>query len=220
MPWPGRLLHRLPDALGDDEATLLEPLGVAVHALDLAPIAMGGRAGVYGCGPLGLLLIQLLRLAGASTIVATDRLAHRVTAARRLGATDAFVVGAGDRSDVPVDVAFEVAGDDDALADAIAAVRPGGRVVLVGIPDGDRTSFPAGAARRKELTLLLARRMAPTDLPRAIALSREGRLQLASLVTHRFPIGEAAAAFEVLAARSGLKVVINPSLGVAPGARP
>ena len=61
MPWPSRLLHRLPDAIGDDEATLLEPLGVALHALDLGPVGVGGRVGVYGCGPLGLLLVQLLR---------------------------------------------------------------------------------------------------------------------------------------------------------------
>ena len=158
MPWPAHLLHRVPDGLGDDEAALLEPLGVALHALDLAPVGVGGRAGVFGCGPLGLLLIQLLRLAGASAIVATDRLAHRVAAARAVGATYGFVVGPGadDMSatgvrDEPVDVAFEAAGDDEAIADAVGVVRPGGRVVLVGIPEGDRSSFPAGIARRKEL---------------------------------------------------------------------
>src|SRR6478672_1880542 len=63
MAWPDRLLHPLPDAIGDDEAALLEPLGVALHALRLGPVARGGRAGVYGCGPLGLLLIQVLRQA-------------------------------------------------------------------------------------------------------------------------------------------------------------
>ena len=94
MPWPSHLLHRVPDSIGDDEAALLEPLAVALHALDLAPPAVGARAGVYGCGPLGLLLVQLLRLSGASVIVATDRLAHRVAAARTLGATHGFVVGA------------------------------------------------------------------------------------------------------------------------------
>ena len=100
-----------------------------------------------------------------------------------MGATHGFVVGgrADDparrrgRPRQPVDVAFEIAGDDDAIADAIAAVRPGGRVVLVGIPDGDRTTFPAAAARRKELSLQLSRRMVPDDLPRAIELADAGR---------------------------------------------
>ncbi len=221
MTWPERLLHPLPDALGGDEAALLEPLGVALHALDIASVAVGGRAGVYGCGPLGLLLVQLLRLAGASRVVATDRLAHRVAAARSMGASHGFVVdsssgaemsvGRGNARDEPVDVAFEVAGDDDALSDAIAAVRPGGKVVLVGIPTGDRTTFPASAARRKELSLLLSRRMAPTDLPRAIALARSDRIRLAPLITHRYPLAQVPEAFATLAARRGLKVIVNPS---------
>ena len=218
MAWPDRLCHRLPDALPDDEAALLEPVGVALHALALAGVPLGGRAGVYGCGPLGLVLVQLLRLAGAGQIVATDRLAHRVAAAAELGADEAVLVGGGDRAEIlasqPVDVAFEVAGDDDALEDALTTVRPGGRVVLVGIPPGDRTRFTAGLARRKELTLMLARRMAPADLPRAIELAQAGRLSLGPLITERFPLARASEAFAALATRRGLKVIVNPS---APG---
>jgi L-iditol 2-dehydrogenase len=224
MAWPGHLLHRVPDSVGDDEAALLEPLGVALHALDLAPIAVGARAGVYGCGPLGLLLVQLLHLGGASVIVATDRLTHRVAAAREMGATHGFTVGGGltdtaqgdDPREVPVDVAFEVAGDDDAIADAIAAVRPGGRIVVVGIPDDDRTSFPAAAARRKELSFHLSRRMAETDLPRAIGLAATGRVDLSALITHRYPLGEVPDAFAMLASRRGLKVIVKPAATDAP----
>jgi len=219
MAWPGHLLHRVPDSVGDDEAALLEPLGIALHALDLIPIAVGARAGVYGCGPLGLLLVQLLRLSGASIIVATDRLTHRVAAARDMGATHGFVVGGGstdpaqggDPREVPVDVAFEVAGDDDAIADAIVAVRPGGRIVLVGIPDNDRTSFPAASARRKELSFHVSRRMADTDLPRAIGLAAAGRVDLASVITHRYPLDEVPEAFAMLASRRGLKVIVKPA---------
>jgi L-iditol 2-dehydrogenase len=220
MSWPSHLLHRVPDSIGDDDAALLEPLGVALHALDLAPIGVGAQVGVYGCGPLGLLLIQLLRLSGATVIVATDRVAHRVTAARTFGATHGFVVGASpdervtvdaDVRDVPVDVAFEVAGDDAAIAHAIAAVRPGGRVVLVGIPEDDRSSFPAAAARRKELSIQVCRRMAETDLPRAIELAEAGRVDLSALVSHRYPLGEAAEAFAMLASRRGVKVIVNPA---------
>lgn len=218
LPWPERLLHPLPEAIADDEAALLEPLGVALHAADLAHVPAGGRAGVYGCGPLGLLLVQVLRIAGASSVVATDRLAHRVEAARALGASPALQVDepasvAGRRTarDTEVDVAFEVAGTDEALDDAIAAVRPGGRVVLVGIPTGDRTAFPAGPARRKGLSLLLCRRMVATDLARAIELAASGRVQLAPLISARFPLARAPEAFAMLAARSGLKVIVEPS---------
>lgn len=228
MAWPERLLHPLPDGIGDDEAALLEPLGVALHALDLGGVAEGARVGVYGCGPLGLLLVGLLRHVGASVVVATDRLAHRVAAARAVGATHGFEVGESTAVEMavgrrraraePVDVAFEVAGHDDALSDAIAAIRPRGRVVVVGIPDDDRTAFPAGMARRKELSLQLCRRMVPTDLPRAIALVGAGRIDLSSLITHRYALAEAAEAFATLASRRGLKVIVKPNPRVAAGA--
>jgi L-iditol 2-dehydrogenase len=212
MAWPARLLHPLPDAIGDEEAALLEPLGVALHALDLARLPGGGSAGVFGCGPIGLLLVQLLRRAGASTIVATDRLVHRVAAAAAMGST--YAVEAESEADPgrlpPLDVAFEVAGDDSALADAIRTVRPGGRIVLVGIPPRDRATFPAAAARRKELSLLLCRRMHPSDLSRAIGLAAEGSVALAPLITDRFPLTAAPAAFAALAARRGLKLIVQP----------
>ena len=220
MAWPERLLTPIPDSIGDDEAAVLEPLGVALHALDLASVAPGARVGVYGCGPIGLLLVQLARLAGASAVVATDRLGHRVAAARALGATDAFAVDADAGSSVSaarllareqaVDVAFEVSGSDEALADAIAAVRPGGRVVIIGIPAGDRTAFEAAAARRKELALLLCRRMVASDLPHAVEVVSAGGLELSTLISHRYPIVRAPEAFATLAQRRGLKVIVNP----------
>ncbi len=222
MAWPERLLSPLPDSIGDDEAPLLEPLGVALHALDLGPISAGGRAGVYGAGPIGLLLVQLLRSRGLAAIVATDRLSHRVAAAEAMGATDALLVDGETGSDftparamareLPVDVAFEVSGTDAALSDAIAAVRPGGRVVLVGIPSGDRTSFEAASARRKELSLLECRRMMASDLPRAVEIVAAGSVDLGALVTDRFPLARAPEAFAALAERRGLKVVVKPNV--------
>ena len=157
---------------------LLEPLGVAIHALDLGKARGGMSAGVFGCGPIGLLLVQALRAIGCRPIVATDPLPHRRAAATASGAD---VVAEPGAADLPVvDVAFEVAGEDAAIADAVDHVRPGGRVVLAGIPDLDRVVVPAAAARRKGLSMLFVRRMAPTDLARALrmaewASSRFGR---------------------------------------------
>ncbi|HEV8462661.1 MAG TPA: alcohol dehydrogenase catalytic domain-containing protein [Gaiellaceae bacterium] len=208
LAWPERLAHAVPDAVGDAEGALLEPLGVALHALDLGKVGEGTVAGVFGCGPIGLLLVQALSAAGAETIVATDPLPHRRAAAEASGAVRA--VDPADLDDALVDVAFETAGTDEALADAIARVRPGGRVVLVGIPDGDRTSFPASPARRKGLTLLICRRMKPGDLPRAIELAAAGRVDLESLVGERHPLDEWEEAFAALVDRRTLKVVVEP----------
>jgi L-iditol 2-dehydrogenase len=83
--------------------------------------------------------------------------------------------------------------------------------VLVGIPDGDRSSFHAAAARRKELTLVLCRRMRAADLTRAIALAGRGGLELAALVTGRYGLADGPQAFGELVGRKGLKVVVEPA---------
>jgi L-iditol 2-dehydrogenase len=226
MTWPDPLLHRIPDSIPDAEGALLEPLGVALHALDLGHAGPGVSAGVFGCGPIGLLLIQALRATGASVDLATDRLLHRVEKATDLGAARGILAREGavdavyrDGAVGPgVDVAFEVAGENAAIDDAITAARPGGRVVLVGIPADDRTSFRASAARRKGLTLLLCRRMRGTDLPRATGLVESGRVELASLVTGRYALEEWREAFSALGDRRGLKVIVDPQPGPEPPA--
>lgn len=201
IAWPERLAHRIPDSLPADEAALLEPLAVALHALDLGHAGPGTRAAVVGCGPIGLLIVQALLASGAATVGAADPLPHRLGAALALGAV-AEATG--------VDVAFEAAGEDAAVERAIELVRPGGRVVLVGIPDADRTSFPAAATRRKGLTILVSRRMRPSDLPLAIALAASGRVDLGALVSERRPLAEWPEAFAALRERRGLKVVVAP----------
>lgn len=213
--WPRRCLFPISDRLSDAEGVMLEPLGVAMHAVDLGKLRVGMSVGVFGVGPIGLLVLQLVRLSGAETIVVTDKLSHRLEAARSLGATSAILAGTetevrevmaatGGRG---VDVAFEVAGENEAVETAIASVKPGGRVVLIGIPGDDRTSFSASTARRKGLTLILTRRMKHT-YPHAIRLVESGQVDVRSLVTHTFQFEQAADAFTLATRREGLKVVI------------
>jgi L-iditol 2-dehydrogenase len=94
---------------------------------------------------------------------------------------------------------------------ALADVRPAGRVVLVGIPSSDRTSFRASVARRKGVTLVLCRRMRGGDLLGAIQIVEEGRVDLSSFVTARHALEDSRAAFDALVARRGLKTVIEPN---------
>jgi L-iditol 2-dehydrogenase len=215
LSWPDVLLHPLPDALDDDQAVLLEPLGIALHALDLAGAQPAQRAGVFGCGPIGLVLVRLLTATGITVALATDRREHRLAAARASGAEATRLVEPGTETadDPTVDVAFEVSGEDAALEDAMRAVRPGGTVVLVGIPAGRTTSIVAELGRRKELALVFCRRMRGTDLPRAIDLVAEGQVDLRGLVTDRYPLAEAPNAFERLVTRDGLKVIVQPGAG-------
>jgi L-iditol 2-dehydrogenase len=202
LSWPSHRLHPLPDALTDDEGALLEPLGVALHALDLGHLRLAGTVAVVGCGPIGLLLVQLARLAGASRVLAVEPLPHRLDAAVRAGAEPAGAAAAAD-------VVFEAAGSEAAVDTALRLAKPGARVVLVGIPDEDRTTFSASIARRKGLTLVLSRRMGEV-YPRAVDLAARRLVDLPSLVTARYPLAEVAAAMTTAAARAGLKVVVHP----------
>ncbi len=208
MAWPADLLVPLPDAIEDPEAALLEPLGVALHALDLAGVDATTRAGVVGCGPVGLLIVRALRAAGVVEIAACDPLANRLAAADASGAT-AFD-GADGAGLFEIDVAFEASGEPDAVTTALRVVRPGGTVVLVGIAADDRTVLSASLARRKELTLVFARRMTAMDLPRAIRLVVGGQVDLGGLITHRFGLDDVALAFAALESRAGLKIVVEP----------
>jgi L-iditol 2-dehydrogenase len=218
MAWPERNFFPLPDGFTAVDGAMLEPLGVAIHTVDLAHVRPGLSVGVFGCGPIGLLCLQVAKAAGAARLVATDlaRRPQRLDAARALGA-EAFAAEDGREAKAilkavgghGLDVAIEAAGVQAAVDAAAEAVRPGGRVVLAGIPGDERTSFKASTARRKGLTLVMVRRMKHT-YPRAIALAATGRVDLRSVVTRRFPLSDAAHAFEVAARREGLKVVVEP----------
>jgi L-iditol 2-dehydrogenase len=102
-----------------------------------------------------------------------------------------------------------MAGENDAVETAVESCKPGGRVVLCGIPSGNRTSFKASTVRRKGLTIKFVRRMRHT-YPRAIEMVKIGQIDVRSLVTHRFSLDQYQEAFQVANERAGLKVVINP----------
>jgi L-iditol 2-dehydrogenase len=214
LTWPTALLHRLPDQLTACDGAMLEPLGVAAHCIDLGHLRLGGTAAVVGCGPIGLLVIQLLRLTGAAKIVAIDPLPHRRQVAAQIGADSAAEPEASaaldDLTGGGADVVFELAGVGEAAQMAITAAKPGGRVVLAGIPSDDRTTFQASVARRRGLTIAMARRMNDA-YPRAIRLACSRAIDLDSLVTHRFPLEAVAEAMQTAVRREGLKTVIEPA---------
>jgi L-iditol 2-dehydrogenase len=216
LAWSVKSLIPIPDSISDADGAMLEPLGIAIHTVDLGKLKSGMTVGIFGCGPIGLLIMQVAKLSGAARIIATDKLAHRVDAAKRFGADQAFLVDEDSRLDEigaatngrGVDVAFEAAGTQDAVDTAVAAVSPGGKVVLAGIPGDDETSFSASTARRKGLTIKLVRRMKHT-YPRAIELVSKGLVDVRSVVTHRFPLEDAVEAFRVAERREGLKIIIE-----------
>jgi L-iditol 2-dehydrogenase len=213
--WPDHLLHPLPDELSDDAGALLEPLGVAIHAVGLSHLRLGADVLVVGAGPIGVLALQVARYSGAGRVFVVDPLEHRRVTATRHGAhgtftaddgADAVLDATGGRG---VDIVIEAAGTDAAIESSVTACRAGGRVVLGGIPSDYLSSFPAAAARRKGLTFSMVRRMNDT-YPRAVALAATS-IDLDSLVSSRYPLSDVSEAFATAAARRGDKVVIAVS---------
>jgi L-iditol 2-dehydrogenase len=195
---------------------MLEPLGVGMYSVDLGEVKAGMSVGVFGCGPIGLAVIEMAKAAGAAKIYATDlaSVPHRLAAAKAAGAITMTVDGGREGMAIyramgrGVDVSFEAAGEPAAVEAAIEAVKPGGTTVVIGIPSGDRISFTASTARRKDLTVKVAHRMKHT-YPRSFALLTSGRVDVRSMVTHRMPLKEAVKAFEVAQKRQGIKVVLE-----------
>ena len=217
VAWPERCLVPLPEGVSDVEGAMLEPLGVALYSADLGEVKPGMSVGVFGCGTIGLSVLQIARASGATHLFAADLPAvpHRLAAARSVGADtfevdgraaeDAMLDATGGRG---VDVAFDASGDPGAVEAAVAAVKPGGRAILIGIPCEDRTGFTASTARRKDLTVRIVHRMKHT-YPRTLHLVESGRVDVRSQVTHRFPLAEVAQAFAAAQRREGIKVVID-----------
>jgi L-iditol 2-dehydrogenase len=208
---PARSCFILPPDISDEEGAMLEPLGVAMHAVDLCRITKGDTVALFGAGPIGILILQLLRNAGASSVYVVEPLPWRLSLAERFGgiaidpAADPVAGIMRKTGGRGADVAFEAAWANASVQDAAESTVPGGRVVLVGIPADNRFSLDHATARRKELSFLFSRRMKHT-YPGAIRLVQERQVDLQSLITHRFPLNELPAAF-ALNARYGDGVV-------------
>jgi L-iditol 2-dehydrogenase len=193
----------VPETMDDDSAALLEPLGVALHAVDLAHIHVARSVAILGAGPIGLLILQVAKLAGADPVFISDKFPWRLDLAQKYGGipfnceTEDVSGSILDQTGgFGADVVIEAAWGGDSVAQAAEVARPGARVVLVGIPSDDRLAMKHATARRKGLTLVMSRRMKHA-YPRAIRLVQRGLVDVLGLISHRFPLNQAAEAFQL-----------------------
>jgi len=211
----------IPDNMTYDDALMAEPLANLLHALSMSRFKKGDTACIIGCGPIGLLLMQVVRWAGASRIFVSEKVPARLEHARRLGADvcidarsqEADKVVLAETGGRGVDVAFEAAGDPDAIRQCLGAVRRGGLLLIEGIPMESVIQFDLRTARRKELTVQMCRRC-PNPPTEAIRLIHEGEIEVHSLITHHFPISKTQEAYEMVykKADGAVKVIIHPWL--------
>lgn len=215
---PAENLFPLPDTVGPIEGALLEPLGVAIHAVDLAHMKPGQTVAVLGAGPIGLMIAAVARAAGASEVYMTEPLGDRRQFAEEYAADAALDPGNGDAvarildmtSGRGVDVAFEAAGAAETPQQCADVVRFGGKVVVAGIPGDDSMTMTASVVRRKGLTIKLVRRMKHT-YPRAIRMVASGMLDITALARPVLPLEQVGEAFEATSSyRAGvLRAVIQ-----------
>ncbi len=201
-----RQLFRMPDSMSYEEGALCEPLSVGIWACRRAGLEPGDRVLVTGAGPVGLLAAQAARAFGANSVTVTDIADFRLDMARELG-FDVERVGEGTSRDF--DVLLECSGAPTALADGLWRLRTNGRAAMVGMPKQD-VALALSRLNVNELTIGLVNRYAHT-WPIAIELISSGRVDVSSLVTHRFPLDETADA--IMLARNvpdSVKAIIAP----------
>jgi L-iditol 2-dehydrogenase len=202
---PGACCFRVPDHLSAGAAVMVEPLAIALHAQRLWGEPLGKVVGVLGAGPVGLCVLGALRLSGARAIAVTDRLGYRLDMARSLGAASTHHT---ERSDVVremlaahpngLDAVFDCSGEQAALDQAVSLLKPGGTLVVVGIPETDRVSFDINALRRKEIGIINVRRQNDCT-EHAVEILASQKLDLDPVITHDFSLSESGAAFELVA---------------------
>ena len=213
---PARSCFPVPDVIDDEEAALLEPLGVALHGVTLSHIKPAQSAAIIGTGPIGLCILQVLKEAGVDPVFVIERLQWRLKLVERFGAR---VVSSIDEEAVQgvldetggrgVDVAFEAAWSGVSVQHCSEMVRPGGKLIVVGISKDDTLSLQHSTARRKGLTILMVCRMKHT-YPHAMNLVLRKAVSLKTMVSHRFQLEEVPEAFTLNAAYGNgvVKVII------------
>ncbi|HVC33349.1 MAG TPA: NAD(P)-dependent alcohol dehydrogenase [Chloroflexota bacterium] len=199
---PARWVYRLPDSIGDAEGAMIEPFAVGLQAVHEADVQPGQTVVILGAGPIGLMILQAARVRGAGTIVSIDLAERPLDMARRLGATVALdprqsdvLATVRDLTDGDgADVVIEAVGATPTIRQAFDLVRRGGTITLVGI--AAEPTIPLGTNRivRSGLQVRSSFRYAHQH-PVAIALAAAGRVDLRSLITHRFELGRAPEAF-------------------------
>ncbi|MGA2506525.1 MAG: alcohol dehydrogenase catalytic domain-containing protein [Chitinispirillaceae bacterium] len=202
---PEKCCFPITDTMPFEQAVLSEPLAIALYAVEQSPALPGASVAVLGAGPIGMSVLNMVKLKNAGAIFVTDAIEERLLFAKRYGPawcgnvqkTD-VVKEISERAPLLLDVVYECCGKPEALLQAIELLKPGGTLVIIGIPDIDSISFPMHSLRRKEITVKNIRRQNKCT-QKAITLLDTALKKIDALVTHRFPLEQTPEAFDLVA---------------------
>jgi L-iditol 2-dehydrogenase len=207
---PRHIIYRLPDSLGFEQAAMIEAVSVAVHAVNLTPVTLGDTAVVVGSGMIGLLALQSLRLAGCARIIAVDLDDAKLEMARRLGADETVNSRNSPAPAGVADVAVEAVGATEPIKTAIASVRKGGSVTLIGnVAPSVEIPLQSVVTRQIRLQGSCA---SSGEYPACMELLARGAIRVDPMITARAPLEEGARWFERLYGREAnlMKVILEP----------
>jgi L-iditol 2-dehydrogenase len=205
---PATSCFAIPQTLTFDDAMLCEPLSIGIYAAKTYGECRGKTAAVIGFGPIGMSVSAALIDANAAAIVVSEKLDYRLDIAGDLGIKNRFnpdkcnlVSEVNTSFPQQIDVVFECCGQQDAVLQAINLLKPGGTLVIVGIPSFDSWYFPVDELRRKEITIKNVRRQNEC-VPDAIALLQRNPQAIRKMITHKMPFGQSQMAFDMVSAYS------------------
>jgi L-iditol 2-dehydrogenase len=188
-----------------EQAALCEPFAIGVYVIKQSRPAQNAKIAILGSGPIGLSCLVAARIQGAGAIYMTDKIDCRVDFAKKTGATwtgnpnkEDVVKNILKQEPLGVDIACECAGQQQTIDQAVDLLRPGGTLMLVGIPEVERVSFAIDKIRRKEITIVNVRRQ-NRCAEEAIGLVASGSAKIGSFATHRFELEKAKDAFDLVA---------------------
>ncbi len=210
----------IPDELSYEEASLVEPFSVGIHAASRCKLSPGSTVAIMGMGPVGLMAVAAAKSYGASRIIVSDLEQIRLDAAIRMGATDVIHAGKEDTDarireiteGIGVDAAWETAGSPRALQSALLSLRRGGKLVIVGLPAQDEIPLNVPFMADNEIDIYGVFRYANT-YPDGIRFLAKGDIPASTLITDRYPLEQTQEALErAIHNKSGsLKVVVYPN---------
>lgn len=215
VPWD--FAHPMPATMSWEQGACIEPVAVAVHALNRAQLTLGDTAAVLGVGPIGLLTVQAAFAAGAGRVIVLDRYESRLALAAELGAEPINIQTRDPRAavldateGVGAQVTLETAGHSSATMLAPEITATAGTVVQVGWPEIEKVPYKIETILAKELDLRGINRYA-NAFPAAIALVARGAIDVEPIITHRFPLSQAPEAFAFAHAhpQEAIKVIVT-----------
>jgi L-iditol 2-dehydrogenase len=215
---PEHILYRLPDNLSFVQAAMVEPVSIAFHAIALTPISLNDSAVVIGAGMVGLFVIQALRAAGCGTIIAVDLEQNKLDMALQLGADHGLLAHEIDVAEavrkltggIGADVSIEVVGNTAAVSSAIASLRKGGALTIVGNLAAT-VDFPLQEVVTRQISVN-GSCSSCGEYPACLDMIARGQIDVDALVSEVAPLADGATWFEKLYNQEQglMKVILTP----------